>query len=273
MKYLAVCGLVLLMAVPVMATPSLQISLGVREATISGVPITGYPGDFYTSANPAGGIEWFNLDQQTLVLDGTWQQFTIDLSATGISSTSFTGNGVVDQDLGTVDCIRIVNDGHYSHAITVWIDNIHNIYDTGPLPPPATDEPITTFDGVDGNAGVPYADGAEVMFQEPTFSGSTSNRVATSPNFAGIDNAVGQDDLHSTRVETKFIVPPPAEPSWLRLTPYHTVGKTESNPVVALARTGGAYSSSTMTFWMMGVPEPATLALLALGGLAVLRRR
>jgi len=273
MKYLAVCGLVLLMAVPVMATPSLKISLGVREGTIGGVPITGYPGDFYTSANPAGSIEWFNLDQQTLVLAGTWQQFTIDLSATGISTPSFTGNSIVDQDLGVLEHIRILNDGNYSHAITVWIDNIHNLYDTGPLPPPAVDEMISTFDGVDGNAGVPYADGAEVMFQEPTFSGSTSANLVTPPNFAGIDNAVGQDDLHSTRAEFKFLVPDPTPPSWLRLTPYHTAGKTESNPVLALARTGGAYSSSTLTVWLMGVPEPATLALLALGGLAVLRRR
>jgi len=275
MKYFVVGAVIVLMAVPAMGEPSFKISLGVREAQVGGLPITGTPGDFYTTANPGGQIEWFNLDQQTLTLDGTWQQFTIDLSATGISTdTLFTGNGVVDQDLGILEHIRILNDNNYGSAVHIWIDDIHNVYDTGAGPPPAVDEVISTFDGVDGNGGVAYDDGAEVMFQEPKFSGSTDPNIdPTGPNLSGIDNSVGYDDLHSTRCDFRFVIPDPTPPSWLRLTPYHTTGKTESNPLVALVKDAGAYNTSTLTFWMKGVPEPATLALVALGGLAVLRRR
>ena len=48
----------------------------------------------------------------------------------------------------------------------------------------------------------------------------------------------------------------------------------ERNPVIAEAgQAGGLYDASTLTIWMKGVPEPASLSLLALGGLALLRRR
>ncbi|MBK9120506.1 MAG: hypothetical protein IPM18_13045 [Phycisphaerales bacterium] len=48
--------------------PSLQISLAIRE--------TGTAAGIGENGGTAGGIEFVNLDGQTLYLDGTWQQFS-----------------------------------------------------------------------------------------------------------------------------------------------------------------------------------------------------
>jgi hypothetical protein len=52
--------------------PTLNISIGVRETFFNGGP----QGPIGSNGGTTGGIEWINLDGQTLVLDGTWQLFS-----------------------------------------------------------------------------------------------------------------------------------------------------------------------------------------------------
>ncbi len=267
MKYLAVCGLVLLMAVPALAVPTLELALGVRETNQ-----TGNIGDFMPNAG--GQIELFNFRQQTLVLDGTWQQFTFDVSVASVSvppgSPTITGDGIITADRGLLENIMIYSTG-YSLPVKLWIDEVRNIYDpAGPVG--VQNKLISTFADDVTNPGNPYPDGKEVMFQEPGFSGSNIGFDGTGPNISGIDNSVGYDDSISLKGEFKFAND--SSTNRIRLTTYLAGAIVEQNPLIAEA--GGptaAYTSSTVTFWMMGIPEPATLALLALGGLAVLRRR
>ncbi len=246
--------------------PTVKISLGLRETpTLQAVP-----GDFAGTAGHSGQIEWFNKDEQTLVLDGTWQMFTFDVSAAAIAAAGLTGNGIVESDLGVLEHLRILSDG-YPWDITLWIDEIRNIYDPAG-PPPVINKLISTFDGLAGNGGVPYADGTEVMFQEPRFSGSTSGNLALLPNFAGIDNTVGRDDSSSVKVQFRFVDNAPTR--WVRLTTFLAPAtKPESNPVLAEAGgPNGLYASSTVTVWLRGIPEPASLLLIGLGA-ALLRKR
>ena len=110
----------------------------------------------------------------------------------------------------------------------------------------------------------------EVMFQEPGFSGSTGGNIQPSPNYSGIDNTTGHDDSHS--VNATWMFNNYANYNWLRYTAYST-SQPEANPILALAdANGGIYASSTLTFWMKGVPEPSALLLLGLGGLLIRRR-
>jgi hypothetical protein len=248
----------------VFAAETVQISLGVREQDPNTLALY-TPGSFYMAGNPAGlGIEWFSLDVQTLVLDGTWQQFTFNIDPASISAASFTGDGLISADKGIFEHIRIKSNG-YAHNITLWTDQVRLQYDPTGIPPPQN-VLVSTFAG--------YADNLEVMFQEPGFSGSTSaNLDLTGPNFSGIDNTVGYDDTHSVRAQFRFI--DNALTRWLRYTTYLApTTKPESNPVVAeVGGPGNMYVSSTLTFWMMGIPEPSTLLLLGVGALALFRRR
>lgn len=255
MKYLGVCALVMLMAVPVMAiTPTLTVSMGIRE--------TGQEGAIGESMPNAGGaIEWLNKDEYTLTLDGTWQTFSFDFS----SMAGFTGDGAVSVERGYLEHIRLLSNG-YALPMTVWVDNVSCTYDPTGLPPPATWE--TRFDDVS------YTDGQEVMFQEPTFSGSTSGLIVAGAT-SGFDSTVSADGAGgSIKADWQFI--DGSTTNWLRYTAYST-GQPEANPLLAEPYDDGVppvgYSSSVITFCLMGIPEPASLSLLAFGGLALLRRR
>ena len=256
MKYLGVCALVMLMAVPVMAAdPTLTISMGIRETGQDGVIGQSMP-------NAAGAIEWLNKDEYTLTLDGTWQTFSFDFS----SMAAFTGDGAVSAERGLLEHIRFLSTG-YAGAMTVWVDNVSCTYDPTGLPPPATW--TTAFDDVS------YVDGQEIMFQEPTFSGSTSGNIVAGAT-SGFDSTVSADASGgSVKAEWQFI--DGLTTRWLRYTAYST-GQPEANPLLAEPFDDGVsppvgYVSSVISFSLMGVPEPASLSLLAVGGLALLRRR
>ncbi len=257
MRYLAVCGLVLLMAVPALAQPALKVSLGVRE--------TNTTANIGENGGTANGIEWVDFNGQQLVLDGTWQLFTFDLKTAPL--TPFAGasaNGAWDLNdgdpatavtAGAIDSIRFEPAGGYSFPITLWIDELAEYYDpAGPVP-----GSTVTFGSFEG-----YDAGETVMFRQPKFSGSTDAMLQDSPNSAGVDDTVAYAGTNSYKVEFAWKNAAPGE--WLRLTPFNT--PILPNPALKIAG-----DAAIVTVWMMGVPEPATLALLALGGLAVLRRR
>lgn len=266
MRYFVVCAAALMVAGPAFAA-SLDISLGVRETNYATAP-----GTFGIAGSGGGNIENFGLGAQALDLNDTWQQFSFDVSSGGLAYGgvgSVTGDGILTSSNSVLEHVRI--GGGIGGKITMWIDNISISYD--PAGPQGLQVvPISTFDVQTGGAGA-YADGTEVMFQEPGFSGSTSGNLLAGINFSGIDNSVGQDDTHSVMTEFKYV--DNSSSRWLR---YTTFGggagwQPERNPVIAEAYSGGLYDSATLTFWMKGIPEPGTLALLAFGGLGVLRRR
>jgi len=239
----------------VIGTPALadnlQVSIGLRETMINvpgGIPIGGNGGT-------AGGIEWVNLDAQTLILNNTWQQFSFHLpTSTFTPFAGISANGILDGQGGVLEHIRLLNIDGATDPITLWIDTVRVVFDpAGPTPPESV-----VFGSFEG-----FADDTEVMFIEPSFSGSTSAFLAPTPDFAGVDNTVAHDGSASYRTEFQFINSTPT--NWLRLTTFNA--QNTPNPAIMFD------SDCTVSFWMKGVPEPSSLALLGLCAFSRPRRR
>ena len=223
--------------------PTVQISIGVRDNGTA-APIGGNGGG-------SGEIEWVNLDAQTLVLDGTWQQFTFTFASDPI--TGFTGNGVLDNASGTLEHIRIKSTG-FGGPMSMWVDDIADTITVVAPPPPH--QVTTTFGTFEG-----YPDLTEVIFQEPSFSGSTSGFIQPG-SFSGVDNTVFHSGAASDHISFQFI--DSSTDDWCRLTTFNAPNLP--NPALRFDQ------ASVLTFWMMGVPEPASLLLLGLAA-GLLRRR
>ncbi|HOW72145.1 MAG TPA: PEP-CTERM sorting domain-containing protein [Phycisphaerae bacterium] len=247
---LATAVVVLAIAGVVADAASLKVSLGTRETNKTTVAIGGDGG-----GSGGTGIEWVApVDSLDLPMDGQWRQYSFSMNA--FNSPSFTGNGTVDGTAGALEHLRFVPDGVYSGPYKIWIDDVAETV-AG-----AAETVITSFAGA--------ADNDQVMFRQPSFSGSTSANLLGAPNFSGVDNTVGHTDNSSLRVEFQFVdatphVPGVAGGRWLRLT---------TNAAPSLPNPNLYYGEgNVVTVWMKAVPEPATLSLLALGTLFIRRRR
>jgi len=209
--------------------PQVQISIGVRETGAAGTPFT-FVGD---NGGITGGIEWVNRDGQTLTLDGTWQYFQFNLATDPITAfAGTTANGVIEGLSGTLENIRVVNFQGITTPISLWVDDVQNTYT------PSGGGPTTVVFGT----FEPYAQGTEVMIQEPGFSGSTSaNLVLTPPGTSGVDNFVA---ARTPSCKTSFQFIDGTTTRWVRLTTFNTVNLR--NPMVSFE--GGA----TIGFWMRG---------------------
>jgi hypothetical protein len=235
---------------------TVNISIGVRETNRSGGADNGIGGD--GGAN--GGIEFINLDGLTLTLNGTWQQFSFDLGSANLNGqvTAFAGataNSVLEGSYGTLEHIRIKSNGN-AEPLTLWIDDVVNTIDPpGPAPP----QSVLIGNGFEG-----FADGTEVMFQEPSFSGSTMANVLAGST-SGVDSSMFLNGAASYRVDFQFVDNDPTR--WVRLTSFNTLNVP--NPIVRFDQ------SSVVSFWMKGgdIPEPSTLVLLGLCGLLPWRGR
>jgi hypothetical protein len=237
-------GLALSTTVMAGVPPTLQVSIGIRE-TMTTMPIG-------ANGGAAGGIEFVNLDAQTLVLDGTWQQFTFNITtATLTAFAGATANGTLDGVMGTLEHIRFRNNGDGAGPVTLWIDDI--VQTTGP---PIPSEIVVR------NFEPPDAVGTEVTFQEPRFSGSTSGFLALMPNTSLVTDTVAHTGLQSDQVDFAWLNPADTA-AWVRLTTFNT--PNGPNPAIDF--------NLPLSFWVRGVPEPATLALLGIGGVLALRRR
>lgn len=224
--------------------PTLDISLGIRETgSTNGI---GLPG------GTAGSIEWVDLGGQTLVLDGTWQLFTFDLDAAPL--TGFTGDGILDGAAGTLEHIRIDSNGQ-APPMNLWIDDVTNTIDPAGPPPP---NPVNfgDFEGL--------IDGDEYLFQEPSFSGSTSGNVAAG-SFSAVDSTMANNGAASYNVSFQFVDNDPSR--WVRLTTFSISSIAGGDPTIRFDQ------DSVVSFWMKGVPEPTSLMLLGLPTLALLRRK
>lgn len=245
-KLSSVAGALVLAGV---ASAQLQISIGIRETGFAGSP----EGNIGANGGATGGIEWVNLDGQTLVTDGTWQQFSFTLATatlTGFAGTS--ANGILEGNYGTIEHIRVRNALGETGPIQLWIDDFNNTITpagAGPI-----DNVFGTFEG--------YGDGTEVMFQEPNFSGSTSANLVAGGT-AGVDNTTAHSGTGSYKFNFQFV--DATTTRWARLTSFNVAN--QGNPVVRFDQ------SSVVTFWAKAVPEPASMTALALGAAVLLRRR
>ncbi|MBK8980184.1 MAG: hypothetical protein IPM29_30145 [Planctomycetes bacterium] len=228
MTHLRSTLLVLGLAAAVSAqAPTVQISIGVRETGASGGVFTNI-GD---NGGATGGIEFINRDGQTLVLDGTWQQFTFNLATDPITSfAGSTANGILDGGFGTLEHIRILNSQGILDPISIWVDDVADT-----ITPAGGSPTTTTFGTFQG-----YADGAEVMFQEPSFSGSTAGFLQTGST-SEIDNYTASRTA-SYAFNFQFINLQPT--NWVRLTTFNTIN--QGNPMVRFDQ------NSVVTFWLRG---------------------
>ncbi|MCA9238483.1 MAG: PEP-CTERM sorting domain-containing protein [Planctomycetales bacterium] len=224
---------------------SLTFSLGVRE--------TGTTAAIGADGGTANGIEWIDLDAHVVNLDGTWQQVTIDLnnpqSVTGFAGS--TADGVLASGKGTIENIRIKNADGIGAAVRLFLDDLVHTDVTG--------NPTTL-----GWEGLTVGD--EYIFQEPSFSGSTSASVAAGSRSA-VTDSMAHTGTQSYQLDFQFVNNDPSK--WIRLTTFSAASIAGGSPTIEL--------DSTISFWVKGgiVPEPTTMALAGLGvlGLAACRRR
>lgn len=226
---------------------SLLVSIGVRE--------TGNPNNLMVGDNggSTGGIEWINRDGQTLTADGTWQRFSFTpLTDTLTAFAGATANGMLDDDWGVLEHIRLANVTDGATRYQVWIDDIDNTTSVGPIN-------FANFEAA--------TVGTEVVFQEPRFSGSTSGNLQMLPNTSLVTNTMAHSGAQSNQVDFEFLTDNPAPANWLRLTTFNA--PNQPNPLVRLRETviGGPVLPTTISFWAKAivVPEPATAALAAYG--------
>jgi hypothetical protein len=139
------------------------VSIGIRE--------TGDAGPLGSEGGTSGAIEWIGASSVTsgapqgvsVTPSSSWQTLIFDPASDPI--TAFTGDGAITGTRGTLEHLAVaVNAGSGNRstgAFTVFIDNVVNVgADTG-----GSDFVIADFEA--------NAPGDEVLFQEPTNSGST----------------------------------------------------------------------------------------------------
>lgn len=213
----------LALSAAVHAQGTVQISIGIRETQAGGGAFTAIG----ANGGSAGGIEFVARDVQTLILDGTWQQFTFNITTDPLTAfAGTTANGILDGTYGVLENVRVLNNTGITEPISLWIDDVTN----------------TTTPGGPVNFGDfdSYGAGTEVMFQEPSFSGSTSaNLVAGSTT--GVDTRVASRST-SDRFNFQFIDGQTTR--WVRLTTFNTT--ILPNPSIRFD------NQSVVTFWLRG---------------------
>ncbi len=229
----------------------LAISIGVRETQADG---GASGGPIFSNHGNTGGIEFVNLDGQTLVADGTWQLFTFTPEVDTLTAfAGTTADSILDGEWGTLEMLRVSNIDGITLPIRLWLDNVTNTTSSGP-----TTEGFETF-----------AAGNEVMFQEPSFSGSTAANLLPGSTSA-VTDATAFSGSQSYEMNFQFV--DATTTRWVRVSTFDT--PSLPNPAVRLRE---SIFDPTISFYAKAivVPEPASLILLILGGAAALgvRRR
>lgn len=210
------------------------IALGIRE-TNSTAPI-GEP----SAPSNTGQIEWIGATAtvsgapigKPAPLSPAWQTFTFDPNTDPIRSALGVGDGVITATRGTIEHIAFTIDANSLNksvgAYRIYIDNVINV----------GADPNT---GADVNIGAgfeSYTVGQEVMFQEPSFSGSTTGNVELPstfplvPNYSAISDEQGNP---GKSIKTSWVFVSSSAGRWVRLTTSST-GQPLRNPTIDLTK-------------------------------------
>ncbi|MEX0937622.1 MAG: PEP-CTERM sorting domain-containing protein [Pirellulales bacterium] len=221
---------------------NLAISLGIRE--------TGGAGPEFSNAGTTGGIEFVNLDGQSLIVDGTWQTFTFTpatdmLTAfAGTTADSSLEPGIV---FAALEHIRIRNTDGITLPIRLWIDD------------------VTSATGGGGTVVESFENetlGSEAMFQEPSFSGSTMANVVVGST-AVVSDSMALTGSQSVQADFQFIDNDSTR--WVRLTTFPTTGHLLLNPAIRVRNDFGGATTVSFSIKAVTIPEPSTLLMAGMG--------
>jgi len=227
-----------------------NVSIAVRE--VNSTAAIGESGGIGVAVT-GNAIEWVNLDGLNFTADGTWQKFTFNFGIDPV--TFFAGsnppggaNNQLDGTRGTLEHIRIRNAGGTVDDVNLFIDDLENT--------PSGGSAVSIGGGFETQAV-----GAEVLVQEPRFSGSTAPFLTTQPNISRITADQAHTGVQS--IETKFAFANPSATNWVRLTTNPGTGTTVTAPTIDFG------PGSTLSFWLRGTTAIASQRWIGdgLGGL------
>lgn len=224
---------------------NMAVSIAVRE--------TGNDVAVGADGGTANGIEWIHLDGFSVPIDGAYHTLTFDFSAhavTPFAGSTADGTLAAANNKGVLEHIRVLNVDGSTDPVIMFIDNIRNQTSIGP-------QFVQDFEG--------FADGTEVTFQEPGFSGSTAGNMLAGST-GGVDSTMPTEGLAGYRFDWQFIDSDPTR--WVRLTTF-ALGQADPNPTIDFS------PGNTLSFDVrfVPIPEPTTVAMLGLGALGLLARR
>ena len=201
------------------ADSTVQVSIAVRETFFNGGP----QGPIGSDGGTTGGIEWINLDGQTLTLDGTWQTFGFSfLFAPVTAFAGSTANSILEGTGGTLEHIRIKSTGTTPGAIVIQIDQLLNT--TGLQPP--IQHVVQNWEA--------FSPPDVVTFNRPRFSGSTFSHLAPGPDVATVDDSISFEGNNSYRFKFRFVDNDPSR--WVRLTT--AFAPNQPNPIIHFSPIG-----------------------------------
>ncbi len=210
-----------------LAADSWSISIGVRE--------TGTSAAIGDDGGSAGGIEWVNLDGQSIIADGLWHPYTWNFGTDPVTNFSG-GNGVLSSATmkGTLEHIRILNSGaNVGGAINLRVDNIVNTVGGTPM----------TVAGFETSEGFTTSlTSTQPMFREPIFSSSTLGNMSTGIN-STLVSTIAQSGSQSMAARWSF-VPDGSTSRWLRLSTASGGGNVQPNPTIDFT------SGNSLTMWL-----------------------
>ena len=196
------------------------VSLGVRE--------TGDLGPIGSPGTTSGGLEWIGASGVAsgapigiqLSPSNAWQTVTFDPA--GNVTGFFGGDGILDTATGTLDHLAVsvdnVSPNRSAGSYRMFIDNVVNVGAGAG----GADVVITDFEG--------FGLGAEVIFQEPTFSGSTDTHLLFPP-----PASVNSDDFNNGGTRSQLLTwffRDTTEGGWVRLVSSGTANIP--NPIIDL---------------------------------------
>lgn len=200
------------------------VALGIRE--------TGDLGPIGSEGTTTGELEWIGATGTAsgapigvaLSPSNNWQPVTFNPA--GNVFPFFGGNGTLEMATGTLEHLAVSVDNlsasRSSGVYRMYIDNVVNVgAGAGD-----SDVVITDFEG--------YALGAEVLFQEPTFSGSTGGNLIFPPSASANSDNFNNGGTRSQLLTWFFR--DTNEGRWVRLTTSGAGGGEIPNPIIDLTK-------------------------------------